>query len=55
MKALIATDGTTAAITAAHGAVALLHPDLEIEIAEGAVEGLLKIGTTSPTPCCSTP
>ncbi|MEI2651431.1 MAG: universal stress protein [Microthrixaceae bacterium] len=32
MKALIATDGTTAAITAAHGAVALLHPDLEIEI-----------------------
>lgn len=32
MKALIATDGTTAAITAAREAVALLHPDLEIEI-----------------------
>jgi len=32
MKALIATDGTAHAIGAAHDAVALLHPDLEVEI-----------------------
>lgn len=32
MKALIATDGSPNAVTAAHDAVVLLHPDLEIEI-----------------------
>lgn len=32
MKALLATDGTREAIEAAHEALALLHPDVEIDV-----------------------
>ena len=32
MRALIATDGTEQSLDAAHSAIALLHPDAEIEI-----------------------